>query len=115
MAQRARQEAPDARIFEAQWPPCIDLEPGLLVVAERLVIEQTALVPQPGRPDGLVEIAVEGDGAVLDPDQRQLDMRRRDARQHRARLHLQIGDDVVELGHGSSGLWLSRAGLDWGV
>src|SRR5947207_1630169 len=48
MAQRARQEAPDARIFEAQWPPCVNLEPGLLVIAEgSRMIEGAGVHPQP--------------------------------------------------------------------
>src|SRR3954451_8640401 len=48
MTQRARQEAPEARVFEAQWPAGVNLEPGLLVIAEGpRMIEGAGVHPQP--------------------------------------------------------------------
>src|SRR5438132_11706180 len=48
MTQRAWQEASDARVFEAQWPPCVNLEPGLLVITEGpRMIEGAGVHPQP--------------------------------------------------------------------
>ena len=48
--------------------------------SQGLVVEQPSLVPQPRRPDRLIEVAVERDGAVLRPDQGQLGVWRRYAR-----------------------------------
>src|SRR2546423_7169684 len=48
MTQRARQEAPEARVLEAQWPAGVNLEPGLLVIAEGpRMIEGAGVQPEP--------------------------------------------------------------------